>query len=125
MEFLEQLAQLDFACLAVLAAGIGLLGLLIGVADSWRRLQRNAVALPLWSVLEDAGITRRAAEDMAGSRQVRQAELRCMLCARRASCRPALRRPDLPANDCANVRLVSLLLRKTPGPGAMPAPRLT
>ncbi len=109
MDFLLALAELDGTTLAVLAFGMALAGLLFGVAGSWRRLLLEAPDLPLWVALGREGIARRIAEDRAGSRAIRNAELRCMLCVRRVACEAQLSRGGKLPEECANRPLAAAL----------------
>lgn len=123
MDFLLDIAELDGRTIGVLAFGVALAGLLFGVADSWRRILRHAPLLPLWRMLEGAGISRRQLENRAGPRAVRNAEVRCMLCARRSACRAEVALGGLPSEDCANWRLVDqlrLASRQARSPAAQP-----
>ena len=69
--------------------------------------QRAAPSLPLWRVLARAGIARCQVLERAGNAALRQAELRCTLCIRRAQC--AARLPEGLPDPCPNSRMLAEL----------------
>lgn len=88
----------------MLAAALG--GLLLGVALIWRRFLREAPSLPVWRFVRRIGLTRGDAEEAAGAQALKDAELRCALCAGRPQCvkRLAAGGRGVPLEHCPNAR---------------------
>lgn len=93
---------LDSGATALLFLFAALGGMLFGTALAWRALQREAAGLPVWQFLRRSATTRGSLD---GPR-VRDAELRCSLCALQAQCRRRAAAGDGAPDECPNRALL-------------------
>lgn len=104
---------IDYATIVWLFIAAVLVGVLIAVALTWRRLMDRSAKLPLWRFIRRSGVERAAVEDDLGTRAVREAELRCGVCASQEECEHRLRSTDgAPVPHCPNAALFSAIRRK-------------
>lgn len=76
----------DFATVTSLFLAAALAGALFAVLPPWRRLMTRGADLPLWRFARRGGAGRDTVEDHIGTRAIREAELRCALCAAQDEC---------------------------------------
>ena len=90
------MTPLGFFDTALLLLAAALAGALFVSAFFWRRLQSEAADLPIWRLL------RRAGAPALASGNVREAELRCMLCPSQRDCRQRIAAGGSPPPHCPN-----------------------
>lgn len=75
---------------------------LLGAAYWWRDLLRGMSALPMWTFLQKRDCGRTDLEAKAGTARVRNAELRCAMCAGRDDCATRIALGEPPLEHCPN-----------------------
>ena len=100
------------APITALFLAAALAGALLAILPFWRRLQRTA-DLPLWKFLRRDGVVRHFLVEDLGERAVREAELRCGVCAAQKECTHRLAREQTqPLAHCPNSALFPNLPNK-------------
>jgi Family of unknown function (DUF6455) len=96
----------DYATVVALLIAAALAGALAAVLPSWRRLMTRGADLPFWKFTRRSGVGREALENDLGAKAVREAELRCSVCAAQEECEHRLAGKDAaPVSYCPNAAL--------------------
>jgi len=100
MDFLYGIAHLDGATLAVLLLAVALAAAMLGILPAWRRVWSENARLPVRRFLHRRGT-------QLVRREALEAELRCGLCASKATCNRLLAAgAKAPLAGCPNARLL-------------------